>query len=273
MPATKPATVPPARSAPVSTRFGTIVMPAAAIMDLQEGTIEAWVKLNFDPQHHSEARWRSVGSLCALEVPKTDTEPGALIHVGWGQQAAHRHNRWIRYTTLRAAFVKNGVQLPHPVMAHCNDWGEGQWHHIAIVWKDGRDARSYVDGQKIGWRYFPWSAARSIPSTARLVIGATMYINDNAISVDEIRISSIARKPEDLGFHHVPLRPDPFTLYLENFEQVTEANGKRFTRPFLAEGGEGAFEVLGGVIVAGKQGQGYSFRLAPDQPQEEKKEE
>lgn len=250
---------------PAWARFGTIEVPAGAVMDLEEGTIEAWARLDFDPRHQGEARWQSVGSLCLLEIPKTDADLGASIHVGWGLDATKRFENITRRATFRVAFIVNGQQLPHPALADCTDWGEGKWHHVAVTWRNGREVRIFIDGKPAGERLFPTSAQRDIPSSARLVLGFPNYIADNAVTVDEVRISSVARKPEDLGFHKVPLAPDPWTLYLENFEQVIEENGKRVTRPFLAEGGRNGFEVKEGAVVEGKQGKGFSFnpRTAP----------
>ena len=39
-------------------RFGTITVPAQNLMDLEEGTIEAWGRFDFEPAHSSDLRWR-----------------------------------------------------------------------------------------------------------------------------------------------------------------------------------------------------------------------
>ncbi|HRU04272.1 MAG TPA: hypothetical protein P5137_00695 [Candidatus Brocadiia bacterium] len=244
----------------------SIVVPAGSIMDLEEGTIEAWVKLNFNPRHENSDRWKSVGSLCLMEIPKTTADLGASIHAGWGLETTKRFDQVTRRATFRVAFVVNGQQLPHPALADATDWGQGAWRHVAFTWRNGREMRVYVDGKLAGERLFPTPARRDIPSSARLVLGLPGYIASNAITVDEIRISSVARRPEELGFHHVPLRPDPCTLYMEGFENVTEEKGKRMTRPFLVERDGEAFEVKGGAVVEGKSGAGFCFdpqSLAP----------
>ena len=237
----------------------TIAIPAGSIMDLEEGTIEAWVKLNFNPRHENSDRWKSVGSLCLMEVPKTSADLGASIHAGWGLETTKRFDKVSRRATFRVAFIVNGQQLPHPALADATDWGQDAWRHVALTWRNGREVRVYVDGKPAGERLFPVSAKRDIPSTARLVLGLPSYIASNAITVDEIRVSSVARKPEDMGFHRAPLQPDPCTLYLEGFENVTDEKDKRVTRPFHAERVGEAFEVKGGAVVEGKSGKGFCF--------------
>jgi len=236
-----------------------IVIPAGSIMDLEEGTIEAWVKLNFNPRHENADRWKSVGSLCLMEIPKTSADLGASIHAGWGLETAKRFDQVTRRATFRVAFIVNGQQLPHPALADVTDWGQDAWRHVALTWRNGREVHVYVDGKLAGERLFPTSARRDIPSAARLVLGLPSYIASNAITVDEIRLSSVARKPEDLGFHRVPLQPDPCTLFLEGFENVADEKGKRVTRPFHADREGEAFEVKGGAVVEGRSGKGFCF--------------
>jgi len=244
-------------------RFGTIEVPAGAIMDLEEGTIEAWVRFDFDPAHKSDLRWRGIASLALLEIPKTDRDPGGSLHIGWGTETTTRHKRTTRRTTCRVAFVKNGKQVPHPALAVATSMGKGKWRHVAVTWKAGRYVRIYLNGKEAGRRDLAWSAARDVPSTARLVIGYPRYIHDNAITVDEIRVSSIARKPEDFGFHHAPLKPDPFTLFLENFEQVTKEKGRIETKPFRIDADGRPLDIKGGAVVPGKFGHAYSFHPGP----------
>ena len=247
----------------VEARFGTITVPAQNLMDLEEGTIEAWVRFDFEPAHASDLRWRSIASLAFLEIPKSEGERGASLHIGWGQTCSTRHNRTTRRTVCRVAFVKDGKQVPHPVTVDVTAMGKGKWHHMAVTWSEGRRVRVYLNGKDVGGRELAWPATCDVPSNARLVIGWPRYIHDNAITVDEIRISSIARKPEDLGGHRVPLEPDPFTLFLENFEQVTGAEGKRTTKPYRIDADATPLPIVGGDIVPGKHGRGYAFNPRP----------
>jgi hypothetical protein len=244
-------------------RFGTIVVPAAAMMDMKEGTIEAWVRFDFDPDHKSDLRWQSIASLAYIEIPEAEGDAGGSIHVGWGMEKATRHDRTTRRTTFRVAFIKEGKQIPHPALAVATPMGKGKWHHVAVTWKDGRYVRLYLNGEEAGRRDLAWSAERDIPSNARLVIGWPGYIHDNAIAVDEIRLSSIARKPEDMGFHHAPLKPDPFTLYLEDFGHISRGDGKLTTQPFRVDADDEPLPIEGGAIVPGKYGNAYAFNPKP----------
>ena len=247
----------------VEARFGTITIPAENLIDLEEGTIEAWVRFEFEPAHASDLRWRSIASLALLEIPKNGGERGSFLHIGWGQISATRHGKITRQTVCRVAFVKEGKQVPHPATVDVTAIGKGQWHHVAVTWSEGRHVRVYLNGKDAGGRELAWPATCDVPSSARLVIGWPRYIHDNAITVDEIRISSIARKPEDLGAHRLPLEPDPFTLFLENFEQVTEAGGKCTTKPYRIDSDATPVPVEGGAVVQGKHGRGYAFNPRP----------
>jgi len=248
----------------VEARFGTITIPACNLMDLEEGTIEAWVRFEFEPAHSSDLRWRGIASLAFIEIPKGDGERGSFLHVGWGQTSATRHGKTRRQTLCRVAFVKEGKQVPHPATVDVTAIGKGQWHHVAVTWSQGRHVRVYLDGKDAGGRELAWPATCDVSSSARLVIGWPRYIHDNAITVDEIRISSVARKPGDLGVHGVPLEPDPFTLLLENFEQVTEAEGERTTKPYRIDGDATPLPIVGGAVVQGKHGRGYAFNPKPN---------
>ena len=133
-------------------RFGIITVPAQNLMDLEDGTIEAWVRFDFEPAHSCDLRWRGIASLLVLEIPKTEGELGSSLHVGWGQVSATRHNRTTRQTICRVAFVKEGQQVPHPATVDVTALGQGKWHHVAVTWSEGRRVRVYLNGKDAGGR-------------------------------------------------------------------------------------------------------------------------
>jgi hypothetical protein len=219
---------------------GRITIPARGLLDLQEGTVEAWVLFQFDPAQREEGVWRPMGSWFTWEIPTADNDLGAGMMVSYGLRNGGTHGKVEPACNMRVGFAVDGQEVPHPVFADCTKLGQNQWHHFAATWRDGKFLRVYVDGKLAAERDFPWSIVRDIPPSARLVIGHTGY-GRSWLAIDEVRVSSIARRPEDLGCHHVPLAPDPFTTLLENFEDAPEK------------------KIVGGKLVEGKTGKGFAL--------------
>jgi len=230
-------------------------------MDLEEATVEAWVLFEFDPAQREEGVWRGMGVGFTLDVPKSDMDLGAGMSISVGLKNAGRHGEVKSGCFLRVGFHIDGKEVPHPVLPECTKFGQNQWHHVAATWREGRFLRVYFDGKQVAERDFPSSIVRDIPANGRVVVGHTGYVRENALVIDEVRLSSIARRPEDLGCHAVPLKPDPFTLLLENFERVREKDGQRTTTPTVLAtvNSPASFELTGGRIVPGKAGNALAF--------------
>jgi hypothetical protein len=78
-----------------------------------------------------------------------------------------------------------------------------------------------------------------------------------ALAIDDLRISSVARAPEESGFHQAPLQPDPQTLLLLDFEEAVGG----MVRPavMVRADGPAEFAIEGGRIVEGKAGRGLAL--------------
>jgi len=243
-----------------------IELPARGLFDFTEGTIEAWVMLEFDPRGWQEDRgvyqWR--GRWFTFQAPATETDLGAEVVIEYGLKNHGRLGRIEPGCNWRTAFYVDGEKVPHPLLPACTDLEPGTWHHFALTWTGAQVVRAYIDGELAQEMEFPWAIARDVPGAARIVIGHPQISGFNFIAIDDLRISSVARRPEDLGFAHTPLTPDPYTLLLLDFEDIEQADGQMLVRPAvmaLADGPE-RLPVAGGRLIDGRTGRGLAMNTA-----------
>ena len=236
--------------------LGRIEYPAQSIFSLEEGTIERWIKFEFDPGQTTEKQWLPKGAFFQFEIPEEKGDKGAIFSITVALRNVGKYSKTGSACSFRIGLSIEGKEVPYPVFVDCTDW-QNFWHHIAVSWKNGKELYVYIDGKKTGEMKFPYSIIRDIPKKAKIIIGTpNPWYYPNLLVVDEIRISSIARNPDDLGFYKFPLLPDPYTLFLENFENIE--NNK--TKPFIADIlQKGNFEIKGGRITDGKIGKGFAF--------------
>src|SRR5690606_8868021 len=88
LPALLPACGLPAGAAP-NPPSGKIVIPARSLYSLQEGTVEAWVKLDFDPTG-PVAGYTARGGLFHLVVPEAHNDRGAQMSVFFASTGSYR---------------------------------------------------------------------------------------------------------------------------------------------------------------------------------------
>jgi hypothetical protein len=121
---------------------------------------------------------------------------------------------------------------------------KGKWYHVAFGWK-GEKTYTYLDG-----KLMQECKQRNRLDEAELAEDAVIILGDkysraNPIALDEFRISSILRPPEELGYGNLPLKPDAYTLILDSFEKTEEQEKKQYSVPeFIANKGD----VPGGLI-------------------------
>ncbi|HPP11599.1 MAG TPA: hypothetical protein PKW42_02585 [bacterium] len=240
----------------------SIVFPGQFLFDLQEATVEAWVLFDFDPAQVETGIWQAMGAWFEFTAPSRENDLGASFSVIYGLKGTGRRTASGSACYQRVGFSIDGKEVPHPSFLDCTNWGKNNWHHVAVSWQDGRCLKIYFDGKEVDRREYPWSIVRDIPSCSRLVIGFTGYLAINGVAVDEVRISSVARKTEELGYFQVPLKPDPATLLLENFEAVAEKDGQRWTRPAVVAvtSAPAEYRLTGGKIIPGKAGHGFLLK-------------
>ncbi len=259
---------PPASAQPAAAQ---IELPALGLFDFEECTVEAWVMFEFDPtgwqQDQGVYQWR--GRWFTFEAPETDTDLGARVVIEYGLKNHGRLGRIKPGCNWRIAFYVDGEKVPHPLLPACTELAPGTWHHYAVTWTDGRIVRAYIDGEPAQEMEFPFSVVRDVPAGARIVIGHTEAVNRNLIVIDDLRVSSIARAPDDLGYHQAPLVPDPSTLLLLDFEHVEERDGRVLVRPAVMARADAPaqYQIAGGRIIDGKTGQGLALNTEVPQYQ------
>lgn len=226
---------------------GTLRYPALDNLDFREGTIECWVKFAFDPREYLPAK-DYTGMLSLLQI---GTERGGL-NVHFCAQAGRAEATW---------FCSIG---PQP-MLHGTYIGGAKtnlfnvWQHLALVWK-GRDLKTYLDGKLTGgvehlkYPYQIWGSFGMKP----IVIG-DQWNRHALMTIDEVRVSSVARNPEELGVNVGELKPDAFTTVLDPFESDYTPDGKTATRPIAIFNGEGGLPSAHCRFVEGKFGKGLAF--------------
>ncbi|MBN2094432.1 MAG: hypothetical protein JW727_00135 [Candidatus Aenigmarchaeota archaeon] len=156
-------------------------------MDVDDGTLEAWFKL--DESFNSSSQY-SQGLFGVWQDTSNSLEVSLC-----GQDRADCVNGGLMFRTESAG---TGVDS---CTATKNNWTAGQWYHIAVTW-DGSVRNIYLDGTlnatcaDNGISNFP---------TSSLMIGAARIddIADDPTkyfkgTVDEVRGSNIARAPLDL---------------------------------------------------------------------------
>lgn len=246
-------------------QWGSIVIPARGLFDLEEGTVEAWVLFEFDPAAATDKPWDPRGGWFVFEVPVSPTDRGASFSISAGHKDLTRNKNVAYGTQMRVGWAIDGVEAPHPLLLDCSKFGRDQWHHFAVTWKEGRHVTVYADGKPIGEMRFPWSVVRGIPDTAQLRLQCPGYTVRNWLAIDDLRVSSVARTPEALGFHQSPLQPDAVTLLLDSFDQIETREGKVTTTPLVVANTASprSYPVAGGRLIPGKSGQGFAFSPIP----------
>ncbi|MFQ6096305.1 MAG: glycoside hydrolase domain-containing protein [Armatimonadota bacterium] len=201
-----------------------LTYPAEGNISLDEGTLEMWVRVEFDPNVEIDpdvSRGIYNRNLFLLSLPDGDA-------VGFYWNIDDRGMRF---------YVREAGKFPI-VMGSRQDWRKGELHHLALTWGD--KARIYVDGELQVERAYQGLIAGDV-SRASLVFGGGAC----DFAVDEIRISDVARPPEEFFKPH---EPDEETLLLDHLDEAFEPDGVRQTRA-----ARGAFpgDETGGTVSRG----------------------
>jgi hypothetical protein len=189
-------------------QFGNIAYPAPGNIQLDEGTVEVWLTSYFD----SEAKATECGWASFFDLRTPDqTLTCSLMFLTWGKALALLAGSG----ALRHSYVWSRVLV----------WKPGEYHCVALSWS-GRRRRIYVDGVaggKGGKGDTPPEVEvegvfRGDLSQTRLLIGSGY----SPIVVDEVRISSVARTPEEIarGWTNAPAA-DAYTLLLDHCDGGT----------------------------------------------------
>ena len=244
---------------------GRIIYPGFGIFSLEEGTFEAWVKLEFDTKQQIAQPYLSKGRLFEFEIPKDEKDLGATFSIVF---LLKKEKDETTGCYCRIWFSIEEKVLPKPIQVNISDWEKDSWHHLAISWFEGKKVKVYIDGKERKLRHPMHGNVTvwlySLPFMKETTSDATITLGNkkgetslvNLVSIDEVRISSIARDKEELGYYKFPLIPDEYTLFLENFENIEG----EFTKPFISNIKlQNRYKIEKGKLIEGKIGKGYSF--------------
>ncbi len=249
------ATPSPAQPASGKTAFGRIHYPASDLINLQQGSFEVIVTLNFDPaQKHLKPYTSPMAFFLLRDFPQ-ENEPRLLIHFRSITTYQQQRGEGELLTSVlgqgdaRAALALGG-ELIHKslrVPAREHQLHKGQTVHLAFTWKYHHGA--YTSAMFINGARSKEQTGRGIPQLTfhdrpEIWIGAPQFHSAYG-TIHGMRFSSVARGIEDfqqsaksLSFEH-----DGDTLYIEDFQTVDP----QLTGPQpLGKGGslDGAYRII-----------------------------
>lgn len=224
--------------------FGSITYPAPGNLDWDEGTVELWIVNDFDTGVPKNANNMH---LFDIRLPSNDGAHYYLGYINWGNSLAQ-----IGFSNPRHSYVWSGKI----------NWKAGEPHYVVWTWS-GRVRSLYIDGHSVESGKFdpPLQGEGRGRSSANVVVegelrgnqtGAQLIVGGNSMfTIDEIRISSVARPVEELAriyaSNKAPTR-DAFTLLLDHCDGGT-------AETISGLNGEKAGTISGGhKIVEGKFG-------------------
>lgn len=190
-------------------RAAEIAIPAAGLLGLDEGTLEFWFQMRFDPAAvaRDPERWKYQGKPVLFRLGD-----GAYPGSGFGISILG----WDKNICLRFGIDLDGRQATKPMLPPIVSPKREQWYHFAVAWKDGRTVIVYLDGKIVARQDCPESFTR------RLFAASTLRLSEAKLAIDDFRLSAVARPPSELGCHG-PLQADAATLLLLSFDQPLAA--------------------------------------------------
>lgn len=226
---------------------GTLTYPLVDNVDLREGTIECWVRFGID---------------VAEFLPAKDFKTLAVLFDFQGEKGTMAASHFVGSTfgnDKGGWYFRPGPKPMLLPIAAVAIWKKGEWHHIAFSWR-AKMMRLYMDGKEASNR----DQQASLQDGFGVVTDQLLMFGDKwnvgaPFVLDDLRVSTIARKPEEFGFTAGELKPDPHTSLLDPFECDFAPDGKRRTQPKAILVGEGGLPTPPCVFVEGKFGKGLSF--------------
>lgn len=244
----------------MATAVEPLTVPAAGLVDLDEFTIEMWVLLAFDPQAHHEGQ-RIHGFTYELHYGDP-VNPQDGIHAFMFSEFHSQQKRMVTQTYNQV--FAHGNRLIFSLLAVVPPEAKrNSWHHFAVSFR-GRQRWIYVNGEG-GLSELSDQFAHALRRAAVLRLGADRLQGPCELGFDEIRVSTIARPREQLGFFaKEPLKPDRYTTLLMNFDDPERGPDGATIQPTFAATPEvvaGVAKPPAGRWIDGKFGQG--LLLAP----------
>ncbi len=248
---------------------GVLIYPQRFNVDPQEGTLEFWWKPRFDTRAGlplEKGQMQGLASLVTFSGQTGGFSSSYLIGSIFGGNGG---GTYFRFSPQSALLPLTSAGLVE----------QDQWEHLALVWR-GHETLLYRNGELVSQRRHPGRFADSVGTQAGkpLLPKWPFYFGDHwnrggNFVLDDIRLSAIARRPEDLGFHQPGLTPDPFTILLDACDQLQATAGEAApqwrTVPQVQWEGDGGLLLGPGTVVAdGRSGAGLQLVGALPAPTE-----
>lgn len=193
-----------------------VQLPAGIVSDLEEITITAWVKVNFN------STWSRV----------FDFGSGTS---NWMFLTLHDHTGLTRFATLKQGgqeYVMNG-----PAYALTSQSLE--WHHLALTIKE-RTYSLYIDGQQAASASNMQNLPTHLGHTAHNYIGKSQFAADPYFNgrIDDFRIYSRALSDNEIvALVTEPMDEEQLITYTANWLQVKEVEPNVLSLPSDGPGG------------------------------------
>jgi hypothetical protein len=224
----------------VSAQDQPLTIPAAGLANMEQGTVEFWLKTAATVD--SPKGW---GTLLALDYGTEKPSSMALSVMPMNGQVQ-----------MRVGFVVDGQELKWPFYVPVPGFAPKKWVHVAVTWTGGNNVTVYFDGKPVMANVgVEGSFNKALTPKATLSLGMP---HATRMAIDDLRISSVARRPEELGFSVIPLKADDKTLYLANFENMPE--GKLAPAFAAAEAAKAPVSLLPHQrLMTGRDGKSLAF--------------
>ncbi len=169
----------------------TLTYPTGGVLDYDQGTIEMWVRVGFDPNDD------------AYLFSTDDYQQNALqIYTEYG------------FTDLVFAFFDDYTENSAKAIADISSWQPGEWHHVAAVWDinsligGGNEVGIFIDGSDLyehSGYFYSKGPGFSSPMYIGSQKGGTMQSNS---LIDELEISSRVLTAEEINTTYKRLMAD-----------------------------------------------------------------
>jgi hypothetical protein len=190
-----------------------LAFPAHGLLDTGEGTLEVRVRIGFDRSDDvgRDGTFRGQGEFLQFNY-------GDLLHPDDNWRLSFFAGKWGTGAGVRIGKTFEGLGVRHPFFPSFGSTRgggnlpvRGGWYTLAIVWREGHRVTTYVDGVPSAGRNYPESIERALSPRAWFALLPGPY------ALEFMRISSVARSPDDLALGPVAPEPDEATLFLLDF--------------------------------------------------------
>jgi len=201
-------------------------LPLVGLIDTDQGTVEMWLRFDFDPLGQHEKSYHSYGVPLRLDWADPAYPEDALSVGLFSRHVAHRSRSGMAFNLVTQLAVGGQRMVRNLYIRFSQDVQRGQWHHYALTWsRRHRRVRQYHNGRLVSeWQGF--MAHHFHPERFDqwcLFDAATFRLHYGRVVIDDIRLSFVERSPDQLGAHGA-LKPDQRTGLLLNFEQPENAS-------------------------------------------------